>query len=311
MARQCATCIHPKVEEIDRLLVRGESIPGIMKKIATDADETIPLTYESLANHKKAHLPDKLIRATERALVREDRDFFGEMEKIAQRTNDMLDKAEESGKGALFIAAIREARENQKLLMQMHAATIAAQGPAGGNSEGEDPAVTERAWEKAKQEFPQAYMDKAFHVLWRVSQFKANPEMKPGDEGEDGSLPRFADGTPTVVQGVKSPSRAKAKESTPQDRADFLAGKNRDHSQAEANSQDESKPMARTKPSPSEKEPNDEDTSIRDVPAENELAVAPTGEVLVNGRSRSMDSRWKDGDGNPLSPEEIKRRGLG
>jgi N-acyl-D-amino-acid deacylase len=57
MPRKCTVCEHEKVEEINRLLLKGVSLRNIAKQYFVSA--------ASLHRHKKGHLPAKLVKAQE------------------------------------------------------------------------------------------------------------------------------------------------------------------------------------------------------------------------------------------------------
>ncbi len=61
MPRICTACRHPRRDEIDRLLIDGESVPGIARQF--------DLTCSALYRHKSEHVMRVLERAVERRKV--------------------------------------------------------------------------------------------------------------------------------------------------------------------------------------------------------------------------------------------------
>jgi hypothetical protein len=111
VARRCEVCVHPEKDEIDRQLLLGGSIAEISRKFLVSQD--------SLDRHKKNHLADTLRPSYSTQEIAKADNILEEMEDLHARTKRTLDQAEGKNDLNLALKAIREVRENIKLLGEL------------------------------------------------------------------------------------------------------------------------------------------------------------------------------------------------
>jgi hypothetical protein len=108
----CRICTHEDRKEIDRALVRGESMRGIVARYGT-------VGRMSLQRHRKDHLPELLAKAYEAERMAEADELLMDVRRLQERTLLMLQEAEKAGDLRTALAAVREARHNLALLAEM------------------------------------------------------------------------------------------------------------------------------------------------------------------------------------------------
>ena len=111
MARSCSVCSHPKRDEIDQALVRGEPIRAIARRFG--------LSKDSIRRHAQNHLPAKLAKATEAQEVAEANALLTQVQLLRDRALAILDKAERAQDLRVALQAIREARGCVELLAKL------------------------------------------------------------------------------------------------------------------------------------------------------------------------------------------------
>ncbi len=97
---------------IDRALVRGESMRGIVARYST-------VGRMSLQRHRKQHLPELLSKAYAAEEAARADALLTEIRGLQVRTLLMLQEAERAGDLRTALAAVREARNNIALLAEM------------------------------------------------------------------------------------------------------------------------------------------------------------------------------------------------
>ena len=106
MARTCTVCSHPEKEEIDRLLVRGDSIAGIARDFAVSED--------ALKRHFDNHVPKTLAASPSAKEITDADKLLSEIEEVKNRALRLLDKAENAqdtrvyGPPSLYLKEFRE-----------------------------------------------------------------------------------------------------------------------------------------------------------------------------------------------------------
>jgi hypothetical protein len=113
MPRTCTVCVHPERGEIDAALIRGVS-PYQLEATYSD------LTRESIKRHKESdHIPSKLLKAHAVEEVTAADVLLEDIASIRSAAFRALDRAEEAGDMNTLLRAIREARENVRLLGEL------------------------------------------------------------------------------------------------------------------------------------------------------------------------------------------------
>jgi hypothetical protein len=103
MVRQCTVCDHPKVEEINRLLLHGETYRTI-----TDYTGRIPDFQRLLSNGiRTARAKNPAISLAAGEVAQADR-LPDELLKIQSKTFELLDRAEESNAISSWPGFLRE-----------------------------------------------------------------------------------------------------------------------------------------------------------------------------------------------------------
>jgi len=109
MARPCSICNHDSREAIDKALIEGRSLSGIVAEYSG-------ITKTSLFRHKESHLPALLTKAKEVVEVAQADNLLTQMRGLQARTLNILQNAEMTMEHAVALRAISEARRNLELL---------------------------------------------------------------------------------------------------------------------------------------------------------------------------------------------------
>jgi len=111
MPRKCTICEHEKVEEINRLLLKGVSLRNIAKQYSVSA--------ASLHRHKDGHLPAKLVKAQEAQEVTKADSLLDQVIELRDKALSILDKAEQAGDLRTALQGVREAKGCLELLARL------------------------------------------------------------------------------------------------------------------------------------------------------------------------------------------------
>lgn len=109
MARTCTICSHPKREEIDRALIEGKSLSGIVSQYSG-------ITKTSLFRHKEAHLPQSLAWGKEAQEIAQGDNLLSQVRSLQNKALSILKQAEASGELRTALQGVREARSCLELL---------------------------------------------------------------------------------------------------------------------------------------------------------------------------------------------------
>ena len=108
MPRACSVCGRDDLAQVDEWLVGGVALRDIAKRCTDSASG--PVSVSALSRHQQAHLSPALVRV---AQEREDERALGLVERLHEllgRVDGILAAAEGSGKPAVALSAVREAR---------------------------------------------------------------------------------------------------------------------------------------------------------------------------------------------------------
>ena len=111
MPRTCTICEHPNRDEIDHLIINGNTF----RHIASQYN----FSYRAVKRHKDNHLNKKLAKAKEVQEVVHANSLLGQVRDLQMRALNILDVAERSGDLRTALGAIREARGNLELLVKL------------------------------------------------------------------------------------------------------------------------------------------------------------------------------------------------
>ena len=111
MPRKCTVCEHEKVEEINRLLLKGVSLRNIAKQYSVSA--------ASLHRHKEGHLPAKLVKAREAQEVTKADSLLDQVIELRDKALSILAKAEQAGDLRTALQGVREAKGCLELLAKL------------------------------------------------------------------------------------------------------------------------------------------------------------------------------------------------
>lgn len=107
MPRTCTICTHAERADIDQALIAGEAFRDIARRCRVSKD--------AIARHK-AHLPAHVAKAAEAQTVAQADDLLASVQRLRERLETALTKAE----AARDVAALaREARETARLLLEV------------------------------------------------------------------------------------------------------------------------------------------------------------------------------------------------
>lgn len=112
MARDCTVCIHPKKDEINRVLLERSATYRIMA-------DRYGLSQTALKRHKKGHLPVHVAKAHEAAEVAIADDLLQQIKALRNRSIAILQKAESAGDYRTALMGVREARGCIETLMEV------------------------------------------------------------------------------------------------------------------------------------------------------------------------------------------------
>ncbi len=110
MPRKCTICEHPKVEEINRLLLETQNIAKIAKQYGVN--------YYALYRHKD-HIPAILTQAQEAQEVAKADSLLAQVTELRDKALSILDKAEQAGDLRTALQGIKEARGCLELLARL------------------------------------------------------------------------------------------------------------------------------------------------------------------------------------------------
>jgi hypothetical protein len=111
LTRSCTICIHRNVEEINKLLLSGESYRSIAKRF--EASES------AVYRHKDSHIPTELSKAQEAKELAQADTLLDQVRNLRQKALNLLDQAESSNDLRAAGIFLRELREQIKLLAEL------------------------------------------------------------------------------------------------------------------------------------------------------------------------------------------------
>ena len=112
MPRTCTVCSHPERREIDRTLVsRSASYRDIAGQYS--------VSKTAVSRHTKEHLPDLLAKAYAAEEVTRADELLMDVRRLQARTLRALLWAEGAADWTTMLRAVREARENVRLLGEL------------------------------------------------------------------------------------------------------------------------------------------------------------------------------------------------
>ena len=111
MGRICTCSSLPQRQEIDRALVEGR---GNRRKAARYG-----LSENALRRHSGEHIPELLLKAYEAQQVADASDLLADIARIRVSAFDLLERAKRAHDWRARVAAIRECRENVRILGEL------------------------------------------------------------------------------------------------------------------------------------------------------------------------------------------------
>ena len=109
MTQKCSICKHPKATEINRALIKGDSIRDIALQYNVG--------HMSLHRHQKAgHIPATIAKFEEAKKIAQGEDLLRYTKALLGRTISYMNQAESAGDLRTAISAVREARGCVELL---------------------------------------------------------------------------------------------------------------------------------------------------------------------------------------------------
>lgn len=111
MARRCTVCGHAQVQEIDRRLVRGESIAGIARDFAVSED--------ALKRHFENHTVKTLSASPSTAEMTQADDLLGQVRALQGEAQAILTEARAAGDLKTALLGIGKARDCLELLFKV------------------------------------------------------------------------------------------------------------------------------------------------------------------------------------------------
>ncbi len=111
MPRKCTVCEHEKVEEINRLLLKGVPLRDLAGRYS--------VSKTALHRHKKSHLPAELTKAREAQDVTKADSLLDQVTELRDKALSILDKAEQAGDLRTALQGVREAKGCLELLARL------------------------------------------------------------------------------------------------------------------------------------------------------------------------------------------------
>jgi len=111
MPKKCSICIHAEHEAIDAAILNGEPLRVIAQRFVVSRD--------ALYRHK-SHVSATVAKAHEAGEVAEADRLLSTVRDLLQAAIGTIAQAESGGDLRTKLAAIREARETAKLLLEVH-----------------------------------------------------------------------------------------------------------------------------------------------------------------------------------------------
>ncbi len=114
MGRQCTICIHPKLDEINKLLLCSDSYRDIARQFDVSKD--------ALARHKESHIPEELLKSSNVKEIAKADTLLDQLKEVREKTLSLLDKAESAADTRVYgapVAYLKEVREQIKLLAEL------------------------------------------------------------------------------------------------------------------------------------------------------------------------------------------------
>lgn len=108
MGRHCSVCLHPKLGEIDAVLVAGAAYRSVAQQFAASP--------HAMFRHRRDHLPATLKKAKRTAEMAHADKLVAEIESTKADVRRIAKAAEDSGDLRTVLAAYRELREGIELL---------------------------------------------------------------------------------------------------------------------------------------------------------------------------------------------------
>jgi hypothetical protein len=111
MPRTCTICTHPERDVIDAALVAGEAFRRVAARYK--------VTEQAIRRHRKAHLPEVLIKAQEAAEAARADDLLAQLRDLTAEAHRIKDRAERTGDYRTALAGIRELVRIVELLAKL------------------------------------------------------------------------------------------------------------------------------------------------------------------------------------------------
>jgi hypothetical protein len=111
MAQPCSICTHPRLREINKAIISGESNRAIARQFDTSKD--------AVARHRKDHLPGKLVKAANAKERRDAAKLLDLMDDMLTDAKGVIESAKKSKDHRTLLMGIREGRETASRLLEL------------------------------------------------------------------------------------------------------------------------------------------------------------------------------------------------
>lgn len=108
MGQNCLVCIHPNRTEMDRAIVQGCNLTALA--------EQYNVSYDSLYNHSKEHLPKSLTEAFAKKDLAQKYNLLTEIEEIIHHAKEIFHRNAAQGKDVVALKSLAEVRQTLDLL---------------------------------------------------------------------------------------------------------------------------------------------------------------------------------------------------
>ena len=113
MTQVCKCCSHPKRLDIDRAIVRGQTLAGLSRQYG--------VSECSLTNHRDNHISRQLLKAEETRMVLHSKELLDTITGLLDKSQDILQRAESKDDLPVALRAIAESRATIELMCRLAA----------------------------------------------------------------------------------------------------------------------------------------------------------------------------------------------
>lgn len=167
MPQTCRVCAHPKTKDIEDSIIQGVPHTTIAKQY--------DIHFQSVRYHSENHLPDKLVKAARDKGQKHADNILSGIKDLLERTNAIMEQAEDDGHNRLALDAIKEARSTYELLSKI---AVKMEEYQRKNHQREDDYL-DKEIEEGLKVLSDEELNALFCLIGKVHEAKPNYELDP------------------------------------------------------------------------------------------------------------------------------------